>query len=217
MFELVAARAELGGEERRSPRRAGVWKARSWRGALRGQLATWRPEPPVLSDMAGGAHEALSLQRGVVDGAALGLLLGQWRVARQTQARRFRIAPPELVELARDPWPHALRVQGRPPVRELGRMACAAALERGFEWRETGGWGALCRERPPPMAAEKVMDGASVEGDTCRVAGNGNTREQNEGGGGQRRPQRRKHNITTTIYAPRVFPKRSAASGSRCR
>ncbi len=103
---------------------------------MRGLFAARRTEALMLAHMACRADDALALQACVKDGPVFRLLLGEWRVTRQAEPRRFRIGPPKPFQLARHPRSHALHVKRRPPVRELRGMAGAAALgrERGLEW-----------------------------------------------------------------------------------
>src|SRR5262249_59692848 len=142
-----ATRAELGGYEGGRPRSAAMRQARLRRRRLGRPLAARRAEAPVLPDMAGGADDALAVQARVEDGAVLGLLLGQWRMAGQAEARRFRIGTPQLSKLAGHARPHALRVMRRPPVRELCGMAGAATprRQRRLERGEASGWDTLRR------------------------------------------------------------------------
>ncbi len=89
----------------------------------------------VPPDVAGGAHEALSMERfierGIGDGGGgasdVWLLLGERSVARQAEPCGLGIGLPHLDELPHDTGAHAPGVQARAPVPELGRMTGAAA------------------------------------------------------------------------------------------
>jgi len=211
VLELMAARAEFGGHEGRGPRGAAMRQARLRRRRMHRPLAARRAEALVLPDMAGGTDDSLAVQGGVEDRAILGLLLGQRRVARQAEARRFRIGTPQLRKLSGHTRPHALRVMRRPPVRELGGMAGAAALrgQRRLERSEASEWDTLRRDRSPPVAAQEFLDGDPLERGGRPIAGSGKTPEQDEDDRDrQRRSHPRKHartqQSTLSLYSRRA-------------
>src|SRR5206468_927797 len=70
--ELVAAPAELGGEERRGARHAVVRERLARRGAGERAVAARRTEPLVAAHVTAGAHEPSGPERPVVDGVRAG-------------------------------------------------------------------------------------------------------------------------------------------------
>src|SRR5262249_53857651 len=127
----------------------------------------------MLADVTGRANDPLAHEPCVEDLAAFGMLLRERGVAGQAEARGLRIALPEILQLARHPRPHARRVMCRPPIGVLCGVTAAATRgrERRLEGREVRRRSALWRDRPLPVAAEKVSNRRLVVGSTRGIAG----------------------------------------------